>query len=96
LTYENVEKKVKEILDKKTEEINKIISTENPSSLAGTSKKIFDILKNGSYPNNIDLYQILYSNATVYDEVIKSVLWNNYNSATIKYKYVFEHYLDID
>ncbi|EKE29579.1 MAG: hypothetical protein ACD_2C00141G0001 [uncultured bacterium (gcode 4)] len=98
LNYDFAKKKVKEMLDAKSAELNAIIASENPSSLAWLDKEVYDLLKvnNAKYPSNVNFYAEISKSPELLDEIVKYVLWLNLNSAELKYKYVFEHYLDID
>lgn len=98
LNYDYVKLKVKEYLDSKSEEFNKILASENPNSLGWPDKEIYDSLKvdNANYPTSIDFYSLISQDSKVLDEVVKNVLWININSTALKYKYVLENYLDID
>ncbi|MDD2566021.1 MAG: VCBS repeat-containing protein [Candidatus Gracilibacteria bacterium] len=97
LTYEGAKSKLKTYLDKKSQELNAIINSENPSGLSGSDLEIYNKLKTGgSYPTAINFFETLSNNPKIIDEVIKNVLWQNLNSIELKYQYVFEHNLDID
>ncbi|MDD2487531.1 MAG: hypothetical protein PHS92_04120 [Candidatus Gracilibacteria bacterium] len=97
LTYPRVKMKLKEYLDKKSDEINTIISSENPSALSSTNKDIYDSLKiSSTYPSNVDLFSVISNKQEVMDLLIDSIIWSNISSATAKYKYVLENYLDTD
>ncbi|MCK9272556.1 hypothetical protein M0P65_03345 [Candidatus Gracilibacteria bacterium] len=71
VSYDTVKAKIKQLLDAKTAEINALINTQNPNSLSGADKTIYDLLKNGTYPASIDLYSVLSSNDVLFDELIK-------------------------
>ncbi|EKE27248.1 MAG: hypothetical protein ACD_3C00233G0001 [uncultured bacterium (gcode 4)] len=98
LNYDFAKKKIKEHLDAKSTELNAIIASENPAWLGWLDKEVYDLLKvnNAQYPSNVDFYNEISKNTVLLDEIVKYVLWLNMNSAELKYKYVFEHYLDID
>lgn len=98
LNYEYVKTKVKEYLDGRSSDFNKILTSENPAGLSWVEKEIYDNLKvaNANYTTSIDFYSLLGKDSKVLDEVIKSVLWANLNSTALRYKYILENYLDID
>ena len=90
-------KKLKELLDLKSAEINAMIDSENPSSLSGKDASLYGLLKTGDYPPaKVDLYATLSSNAKAFATVVNAILWNNISNATEKYAFVLEHSLDID
>ena len=106
-SLENAKKSLKKYLDEKSLEINQIISSKNPSKLSWTDKTIYNLLKTWPYPEaNIDLYkylenkpdkevEILWDKKTIsyIDSLIFSIYWNNLNSVSAKYKFIFENYL---
>ncbi len=104
---ENAKKSLKKYLDSKSHEINQLITSKNPSKLDWVDKIIFGLLKTWAYPEaNIDLYKyledkpdkelnILWDKKTIsyIDSLIFSIYWNNLNSVSAKYKFIFENYL---
>lgn len=98
---------LKQYLDQKSQEINTLIQTKNPSKLTGDDAKIYQLLKSWAYPQgNIDLYallsakpnkevEILWEKKTLsyIDTVTFSILWNNLTSVSAKYAFIFENYL---
>lgn len=98
LNYNYVQSKVKEYLDTKSSDFNKILQAENPTGLSWQDKAIYDELKvtNTNYVTSVDFYWLVTKDSKVLDEIVKNVLWVNLNSTVLKYKYVLENYLDID
>ena len=107
-SLENIDKKLKEVLDLKSSEINSLISSLNPSSLSWVDKDIYEnYLKTWNYPSaNLDLYKYLKDkpsetytlegdskNINYYDSLVFATYWNNLKSVSAKYKFVFENYL---
>lgn len=104
---ENARTSLKTYLDKKSQEINTLISAKNPSKLGGTDATIFGFLSTGTYPQaNVDLYKALENKPdqevevmgtkkkiSYIDTLIFSVYWNNLNSVSAKYKFIVENYL---
>lgn len=104
---QNAKNDLKVYLDQKSREINELIQEKNPSKLTGMERQIYELLKNGDYPQaNIDLYaellkkpdqelDILWEKKTLsyVDTVVFSILWNNLTSVSAKYAFVFENYL---
>ena len=92
LTAEKAKAKIKELLDKKSAEINALITAESP-----TGGKLYDLLKSGNYPKaDIDLYALLATNSKTLDALANAVVWNNLASPTTKYSYLLENFLDTD
>ncbi len=110
ISWEN-EKEIKLKLDKylkeKSDEINSIIVSEDPSSLSWKDLEIYNILKSGPYNSNkIDLLSFLkdkpikeikidgeIKRVSYYDFLVFSMFWNNLNNISAKYKFIFENYL---
>lgn len=106
-SLEETKTKLKEYLDQKSQELNDIITTKDPSKLTWTDKNIYDILKSWDYPDaDIDLYEYLSNKETkeveilwdkkeisYIDTLVFSIYWNNLTSVSAKYKFVFENYL---
>lgn len=98
---------LKQYLDQKSQEINALIQTKDPSKLSGEDLKIYQLLTTGPYPQaNIDLYAILSAKPnkeveilgekktlSYIDTVTFSILWNNLTSVSAKYAFIFENYL---
>lgn len=98
---------VKEYLDTISAEINEVIINSDPSSLSGEQDEIYQLLKTGTYPNaDIDLYKLLLDKPlevfslenqskeiSYFETLVFAIYWNNLNTVSSKYKFVFEEYL---
>jgi hypothetical protein len=98
---------LKNYLDSKSLEINNLINSKDPSSLSADEKAIYDLLKTWDYPSgNINLYDYLNAkpvkqlevlwdekDISYLDTLVFSIYWNNLNSVSAKYKFIFENYL---
>ncbi len=106
MSFENIEKKLKEHLDSVSANINTVIINADPSSLP-EEDKIYKKLSTGAYPEaNIDLYTSLKNKSTeiftldnqskeisYLDTLIFAIYWNNLKTVSEKYKFVFQNYL---
>ncbi len=102
-----VERKLDEILDRKSAQINLLIANNNPDQLDWLDLEIYNYLRIAPYPNNnIDLKAYLRNkpvkvleiawerkNMSYYDMLTFSIYWNNLNNPSEKYKYVMKKYL---
>jgi len=105
LTIENIEAKVKNHLDAVSSQINTSISN---SKISWTPSSLFNThFKTGDFPEaDIDLYSFLKDKPleiftsdnqskeiSYFDTLVFSVYWNNLNTVSSKYKFIFENYL---
>ena len=101
LTLENTQRTLNDYLNKKSDEINNIIISTNTGSI------INPLLMTWDYPSG-DFNLISYlknktdkvltiweenKNISYYDTLSFAVFWNNLNSVSAKYKFIFENYL---
>jgi len=107
VTFENIAAKTKEHLDSISAQINTVRVNSDPSALSEKEQEIYEILSTGVFPDtDIDLYNVLQSKPleifesdgqskeiSYFDTLVFSVLWNNLDTVSAKYKFVFEEYL---
>ncbi len=107
ISYATIAEELDKVLAEKSKEINELIRASNPSSLNWKDKDIYNLLKTGSYPDdNFDLTKILKNKAdktfkvawdektlSYYDTLVLSLYWNNLNSTSAKYWFIFDNYL---
>ncbi len=107
VTLDKTSEEIEKILKEKSEEINQIIRDNDPSSLSGDNLTIYNHLKTWDYPtDDFDLTTILKNkedkiitvegdtkSLSYYDILVFSVYWNNLNSVSAKYGFIFDHYL---
>jgi hypothetical protein len=107
ISFENISIELDKILDEKSDEINEIIRENSPENLSWDSLTFYNYLKTGDYPvANIDLAKILRDKdpktitidneskeLSYYDILLFSIYWNNLNSVSAKYGFVFDNYL---
>ncbi len=107
LNFNAAKNSLKAYLDAKSQEINTLIQTKNPSKLTGIDLEIYKILTTWAYPQaNVDLYaqllakpdkelNVLWDTKTLsyIDTLTFSILWNNLTSVSAKYAFIFENYL---
>ncbi|MDP2089997.1 MAG: FG-GAP-like repeat-containing protein [Candidatus Gracilibacteria bacterium] len=107
VSYATISKELDKVLDEKSKEINELIRKTNPNSLIGKDKDIYNLLKIGSFPkDNFDLTKILKNKEdktfkvagdektlSYYDTLVLSLYWNNLNSTSAKYGFIFDNYL---
>lgn len=102
-----VEQKLVDYINQKSQEINNIINSNNPSWLTWVDLEIYNLLKNGDYPNaNIDLLNYLKNKANTtlniswnsksisyFDTLVFALYWSNLKSISAKYWFIFDNYL---
>lgn len=102
-----ISKELDRLLNEKSKEINELINKSNPSSLTWKNKEIYNLLKTWNYPDsNFDLTKILKNKEdktftvawdkktlSYYDTLVLSLYWNNLNSTSAKYGFIFDNYL---
>jgi uncharacterized repeat protein (TIGR01451 family) len=107
LTLENTAEKVKEHLDAVSLQMNRVVNNARPIGFSADEQEIYDILKTGAYPEaNIDLYQLLQDKPlevftldneskeiSYLDTLVFAIFWNNLNTVSSKYKFIFQEYL---
>ncbi|MDD2870584.1 MAG: VCBS repeat-containing protein [Candidatus Gracilibacteria bacterium] len=107
ISFETITKELEKILADKSKEINDLIVKNDPSSLQAKDKELYDLLKTGAYPKaDIDLTKILKDKKdstlkitgdsktlSYYDTLVFSQYWNNLNSVSAKYGFIFDNYL---
>jgi len=115
ISLDKVSEELDKLLDNKSQEINQIISVNNPSKWKNStiaSKFVNDpvvnkYLKTWDYPSpNFDLKKYLKEKWTkdislngetkelsYYDMLVFAIYWNNLNSVSSKYWFIFENYL---
>ncbi len=108
VNLENAEKSLKDYLDRISRQINSLINKHNPSKLQWRDRELYEtLLKTWEYPEaNIDLYTFLKNkpNNTLnitwnskeisyLDTLVLAIYWNNLNSISAKYAFVFDNYL---
>lgn len=107
ISFETITKELEKILADKSKEINDLIVKNDPSSLQAKDKELYDLLKTGAYPKaDIDLTKILKDKKdstlkitgdsktlSYYDTLVFSQYWNNLNSISAKYWFIFDNYL---
>ena len=107
LNEESIRENLKKVLDEKSQEINALITSENPEELQGGDIEIYNLLKDGVYPDtDIDIYAYIESKAdkeitldsqtktTSYLDALNFALyWNNLSNISAKYQFVIDHYL---
>lgn len=107
LDYSYIDNVIKEYLDEKSRDFNEIIRGNNPSDLSWVERELYELFKDGDFPNiEVDFYNLLKEksnitltiwwdtkNVNYYDQLVLSVFWHNLNSVPAKYKYIFEHFL---
>jgi len=102
----NISDDLENILTEKTDEINNILSSENPNSLSWYDKELYEILKKANYPSAIDLNWFIANQPdkeiTIWgvkktvnykDLVVFSTYWNNLKTVSAKYKFIIDNYL---
>ena len=106
-SFDNIEYELNRILDEKSEEINSLISLNDPSGLSGDNLAIYNYLKVWDYPSsNFDLLAFLKNKddksftldgetktLSYYDTLVFSIYWNNLTSSSAKYSFIFDNYL---
>lgn len=107
LNLENTAEKVKEHLDEISLQMNGVIAHAKPEGLSTQEQELYDILKTGEYPDaDIDLYQLLQDKPlevfsldnqskeiSYFDTLVFAVFWNNLDTVSSKYKFIFQEYL---
>ena len=87
--------------------MNGVINAADPDGLSVSEQEIYDALKTGEYPDaNIDLYQLLQDKPlevftldnqskeiSYFDTLVFAVFWNNLDTVSSKYKFIFQEYL---
>ena len=110
ITLDSVSASLEASLRKKAIEINKLINDNNPNSLTWKNLKLYNILKDWSYPNaNFNLLQFLRDKPSktitvwnetktisYYDTLVFAIYWNNLSSVSAKYGAIFDNYLNDD
>ncbi|MCD5380636.1 VCBS repeat-containing protein, partial [Candidatus Gracilibacteria bacterium] len=105
--YEKIKELINQTLQSKSAEINQVIRDNNPSSLSGEEKTIYeDYLFNGTYPDpDFGLGEFLPTESndfiqggdkkdiSYYDTLAFAVYWSNLDSVAQKYKFIIENYL---
>lgn len=106
--FDDVKTSLDSFLAKTSSEINSSISSSNPSLLSWKDLEIYNYLKTWEFPlANVDLVNFIKSKAlkthslnwetktlSYYDTLVFSLYWNNLNSVSAKYKFIFENYLN--
>ncbi|MDP5038824.1 MAG: hypothetical protein NWP80_00060, partial [Candidatus Gracilibacteria bacterium] len=106
LTREFIKNEIIKYLNEKSNQINQIIQNSDPKNLSGVNREIYNLLKTGEFPKNISLAEFILNKSsenitndgdskqvTYVDNLVEAIYWNNLNSITSKYSYVFENYL---
>jgi hypothetical protein len=107
LNIENIRKNFAKLMQNKSKQINNISNLENPNSLQWIQKDIYDILKKWDYTKtSINLLDFIKTKnnkeltidqdtkiSKYYDTLMLALYWNNLDSISEKYKFIFENYL---
>jgi len=110
ITLESVSKALDESLKNKSDEINRLINENNPSSLSWVDLILYDTLKIEwkNYPAaDFDLVQFLkdkpnktfnvwweIKTISYYDTLVFAIYWNSLSSVSAKYGAIFDNYLN--
>jgi uncharacterized repeat protein (TIGR01451 family) len=107
VTLENTAEKIKQHLDNVSLNINSVIDDSSPAALSVVEQNLYNKLKTWDYPDaDIDLYKILQDKPleifsldneskeiSYFDTLVFAVFWNNLNTVSSKYKFIFQEYL---
>jgi len=107
ITLDNIDLATKNHLDNISAQINTVIVNSDPSTLSGDALTVYNLLSTWAFPTaDFDLYQFLQDKPlevfdsnnqskeiSYYDTLVFSIFWNNLNSPSAKYKFIFDEYL---